>query len=390
MRRRAGACPARRRVASGRRAGRGAHGHEALRGVRRRTESLSAWDLTLRLDPEPLLGWKGATLFVHGLGLSSTGSPSENAGDVQTLDHIDAPEEWKLYEAWLEQELLGGRLSLLGGLYDVAGEFDVLESAALFVNSSFGTGKDFSQSGKNGPSIFPATSLGVRVGAKPAERGYARLAVLDGVPCDPDDDHYGDGVFALSSEDGVFLVGEIGYAAGGEDAGAAPYTKVGLGGWLYSAEFDRVDGAGPDGAASQRRGSYGAYLLAERVLYREPGEPGRGLAAFARVGFAESGVNPVGFYAGCGAVYTGWFRAQPLDQVGLGVAAAFAGDALERAASDDGVDLRAAEVAIELTYRFQVTPWLAVQPDLQVIVDPGFDPELGDAVALGVRFEAAF
>jgi porin len=42
------------------------------------------------------------------------------------------------------------RLSLLGGRYDLNGEFYRLHSAALFLNSSFGMGPEFSQSGPGG------------------------------------------------------------------------------------------------------------------------------------------------------------------------------------------------------------------------------------------------
>jgi porin len=49
-----------------------------------------------------------------------------------------------------------------------------------------------------------------------------------------------------------------------------------------------------------------------------------------------------------------------------------------------------AEVAIELSYRAQITPWLALQPDLQYIVNPGFDGSVDDALAIGVRAEIAF
>jgi carbohydrate-selective porin OprB len=37
-----------------------------------------------------------------------------------------------------------------------------------------------------------------------------------------------------------------------------------------------------------------------------------------------------------------------------------------------------------------VTGWLALQPDLQVIVDPGGLEEHGDAVVIGLRTEIAF
>jgi porin len=74
----------------------------------------------------------------------------------------------------------------------------------------------------------------------------------------------------------------------------------------------------------------------------------------------------------------------------LGVAAAVAGDEFEEASEAEGTPLNGAEVAIELTYRMQLTPWLAVQPDIQYIVDPGFDEDVGNALALGTRVEVAF
>lgn len=87
-------------------------------GLHHRADYVSDWDLTLTVETEPLLGWRGGKIFVYGVGLWDTGSPSDNAGDIQILDNIDAPNQWRLYEAWLEQQMLGGRLSLRAGLYD--------------------------------------------------------------------------------------------------------------------------------------------------------------------------------------------------------------------------------------------------------------------------------
>ena len=57
-------------------------------------------------------------------------------------------------------------------------------SASLFLNSSFGIGPEFSQSGLEGPSIFPNTSVGARFAIKPIEEIVLRTAALDGVPVD--------------------------------------------------------------------------------------------------------------------------------------------------------------------------------------------------------------
>ena len=49
-----------------------------------------------------------------------------------------------------------------------------------------------------------------------------------------------------------------------------------------------------------------------------------------------------------------------------------------------------AEVNLELTGSFRATDWLTIQPDIQYVVNPGFDPDVKNALALGLRFEVVF
>jgi porin len=65
------------------------------------------------------------------------------------VSNIDASDAWKIYEAWLKQSLFQDRLPVLAGLYDLNSEFDVIESAGLFLNSSHGIGADYSQTGSH-------------------------------------------------------------------------------------------------------------------------------------------------------------------------------------------------------------------------------------------------
>ena len=71
--------------------------------------------------------------------------------------------------------VLNGRPGLIGR-YDLNSEFYRLQSASLFLNSSFGIGPEFSQSGLEGPSIFPNTSVGARFAIKPIEEIVLRTA----------------------------------------------------------------------------------------------------------------------------------------------------------------------------------------------------------------------
>lgn len=343
------------------------------------------FDLMVFADLEKAIGWTRANLF--GEALADFGeSPSALAGDAQTISNIDGPDAVHLYQAWLEQRFASDRLSVLAGLYDLNGDFDAIGTAMLFLGSSFGVGKDFSQSGENGPSIFPATSLAVRVAGRATEQLTLRAAVLDGVPNDPT--VAGGTRVRWSSDEGILLVAEADLAVGDGDDGR--WARAAIGAWTYTADFASVDtppaGEDPD----EIHGGRGAYLLGEGTLFRERDDPAQGLAAFARCGFADDRVHVFGWYAGGGLVYTGLIPGRDEDQFGLGVAAAIAGSSYRRAEREAGNRVRGEEVAIEATYRIAIFPWLAIQPDLQYVVNPGLAADREDAIAVGVRSELSF
>ena len=53
-----------------------------------------------------------------GLG-NQGGDPSRHIGDAQIVSNIETFDTWRLYEAWVEQQLFEEKLSLLAGLYDL-------------------------------------------------------------------------------------------------------------------------------------------------------------------------------------------------------------------------------------------------------------------------------
>ena len=356
-------------------------------GASRKVATLGDWDLTLTVDAERLIGWQGASFFVYGLGTGGR-NPSKYAGAAQAVDNIEAPDTWKLYEAWYQQQVLDGRLSLLLGLYDLNSEFDVIETASLFLQSSHGIGVDYSQSGLNGPSIFPTTSTAARLRFNPTEETYALFAVLDGVAGDPNDSH-GTQIIWRGS-DGVLLASEAGWIQGSLDgAGEDRYVKLAFGGWYYTANFDRIDDVNADGDPVRSGGNFGLYGIAEAMLWHEE-DRAQGLSGWLRVGGANQHLNPFALYVGAGVVYTGPIPGRDFDQAGFAIANAIAGDDLKDAASAAGAAVDGAEVAFELTYKAQLTGWLYVQPDLQYVINPGLSPDLDAALVLGMRLGVRF
>ncbi len=133
--------------------------------LKQETKNVSLYnvDLTMTIDAEKKWDMKGATFFFYVLGDGGDDPSGDYVGDVQGFDNIESPDTWKLYEIWYQQSFNNEKFSFLFGLFDLNSEFDVIETAGLFSNSSHGIGPDFSQSGANGPSIFPTTSLSLRL-----------------------------------------------------------------------------------------------------------------------------------------------------------------------------------------------------------------------------------
>ena len=369
----------------------------ATGGLRTGTVDLGTFRLPVTVDGERLLGWRGMTLFVEGLAAHG-GQPGRWVGDAQGVSNLAARGGAQLYEAWLQQNLLANRVSVLVGRYDLNSELYRLQSAGLFLNSSFGIGPEFSQSGAGGPSIYPDTAVGARLAFKPARDVVLRAAVLDGAPVE----RPGEGERVFAKGDGELLVAEAAFLRRplpddgphsnrfriGRNSGLRPYDgKLALGGWYYTASFDDLSERGAAGAPVRHRGSGGVYGLADEPLYQSATEPGRQVHAFLQAGCGDSRVDRFGFYAGGGLAVSGLLPSLANDELGLAVALARNGSHFLDQQRQDALPVTGTETALELTYLLQVGKHLAVQPDLQYILHPGTDPRRKDALAVALRFE---
>ncbi len=340
-------------------------------GLKRGTRYLDNIDLQVAIDADRLIGWHGARLFAYGIydnGVSLSGL----VGDVQTISNIETKvRAARLFEAWIEQDI-GNSASIKGGLYNLNSEFDTTQSGGLFLISSHGIGPDFSQSGRNGPSIFPVTSLAIRGEFKLGEHWLGRLAVLDGVPGDPQ--HPRRTAIKLSGEDGALIVSEVNFLKGG--------TKAAIGLWGYTARFDALLPGELSG-----RGNKGAYIFAEHRLTGTRTDDPTGLAGWLRYGIADARYNRISSYLGGGLVYTGVARSRKDDQIGLSFAAVGFGDRYRRAQQLAAIPSECREIVVEAVYNTILTPWLSVQPDVQYVVNPGGDPRVDDALVIGLRIK---
>ncbi len=339
----------------------------------------------LSLDMERLAGWQNTQVFVRGIGMFGR-DPAEATGSLNAPSNLaNSVATFKFFESWIERTFLEDALSVRLGLHAVDTEFDVKETAGVFMNGGFGTGIDLSQSGLNGPCIFPTSCFGIRVKYQPSPATYAMVAVLDGGAGDPDDPR-GTHV-SLGGDDGALTLGEIGYQRGADEG---RFVRFVLGAWHYTTTFDDLLATDANGDPLRHDGTGGVYALIEGELYREPGQVSQGLSGFLRLGVADQDVNAVRHYASAGLAYTGLLADRNEDVLGLGVSVPINGDKYLRAQELAGTPVDRKELAFELAYLMPIASWFAVQFDAQYIVNPGTDPALDDACLLGMRLTYTF
>jgi len=323
-------------------------------------------DMTLTWQTEPMLGRDLGTFFFYGL-YDHGDRPSDNVGDLQILDNIEAPDAARLYEAWWQKTFFDDRASLLLGLYDLNSEFYVVESALVFLHSSFGIGAALANSGRNGPSIFPETSLAARLKVVLGHGWELQAAVLDGVPGDPD--RSAGTRIRFGEDDGVLAIAEVAHAwrpaaeaaarsvsrlprrrAIGRKIEAHPYAlRVAAGSWVYSARRDHLSLTIADGSPEREHGHPGFYATADLDAIVLDPFGSRGLAVFLQLGWADEDIEPFEAYVGGGVTYKGLLPWRREDVLGVAVAAAFGGNGLQGSIRADGGKPASAETAIAVT-----------------------------------------
>lgn len=289
--------------------------------------------------------WPGGRLRVDIEHIGGD-DPSTLVGDTQGVSSLSAHAATRLFSAYYSHELgRYGRYRI--GLMDLNAWFAVTGAAGALINSSFGITPTI---GVDLPaSIYPQTGYGAMVqSVRP--RWQLRAGVFQGDP------HHR----ANPAGRGEMGIAEAGFRVGGPQGG---HYK--LGAWHYrDGRGESAPAPAPDG------GIYGIFIkpVATRSAYREP-------RVFLQIGANTGNDDPAPYYLGVGADLVRPFAARPRDRVSVGIARLW---------------LHAAnpETSYELTYLYQVSNWLQVQPDVQYVTNPG--GSLDDTMVLLLRLHVEF
>ena len=345
-------------------------------GFSNRVRELDKAAITYEADFEKLAGWTGATGLLSLLHASGA-KPGAEAGSLQGINNIEVSRSSvRVEDAWIQQAL-GERASIKAGVIDLNAEFYANDSTGLLLNPESGIGSEFAATGPGGPSVYPQTSLGLRLAYQPTRDTYLQAAVFNARV-----GNQGDGVsIDTSFDDGVIEVAEGGWST-------ESHTKLGFGVWRYSRAQDDLFDVDTSGNPIQRTSS-GGYMVAEQVL-RDGGETGRTVTGFLRAGFSNGNTGPLKSSWNTGLLIERAVASRPDSQFSIAFDQATLGDAYRAASAAGGLPLGARETHFEMTYSDQLAEHLAIQPDLQVIIAPGGDQAAKNAVIGTVRLTASF
>ena len=340
---------------------------------RDRTTWSSEIEVQLGIDFEALFDWPG---WDASLVAKANRGDALAASSGETLAFSGAADDKGevVEEIWLQKRFSDDRIGVLVGRYAAENEFDVRETADVFVNGGFEEGPELAETGEDGGAVVPLPGLGARLSLAVADGLDFRVAVVEGKTeaVDPDS----------PADEGHFYIAELDWSPF-----ALSDARLGLGAWRHTGDFQRLEA---DAESPFESGVTGYYAFAEGSLYASAANPDLVVSAFARVGFTDDQVAAIDSHQSVGLVVAGLVPGRADDRLGLGVTSITNSAVYRRLSEIEGDPISARETAVELTYLVQATDWLIAQPTLQCAINRDGDPEQDRACAAGLGLTLEF
>lgn len=328
----------------------------------------SVFNLGITVDTEKAGLWKGGTffgLYQRKAGYGISGANGGAMGDYMGFDGWDWHEMNQISEYWYQQKFFKDKLRMKFGKQDSNTDFGYLNSGWDFMNSAF------SVNPTTPLPTYPDQPFGFMVEISPKEW----LTIKDGI---------------YSRYSVPFNVTEI---------EVKPTIKkmpgrYMLGVWELSdnSGYDVAAGMNSDGSTyyNNYNRNFGAYLNFEQMVYKENKDDDndmQGLVVFGQCGMSPSNKNDLSKYVGGGLHYLGLIPKRDKDITGIALGSGNFASRLGSVGTDYG-NRNGSETVLEAFYRLYLNKWMYLQPDVQLIMNPG--GMYNSSVAIGVRSVITF
>lgn len=340
-------------------------------GMRKGVKYAGLLNVYLDFDLEKLLKISGTKFVVSGSWAFGENLSADDIGNFFTVSSDFNGKSLSLYQLFIETNLWGDKVTVALGRMGIGDNFGTAEVFGIYVSDAFNQHPISLNYDIPAYLSNPDAALGSRLWIRPADDFYIAAGVYN---ADPDAGRDSDVSVNVDFTfgDGVILISEAGYTPGRSEGSTGLPGEYKFGAYYDTGEFDELSDE-----EKNREGNYGFYIVTDQMVYREPGEGSQGLTLWAAATYApEEKINLFPLFLSGGFVYEGVFPGRDDDIAGFG----FAYGRLSR-----DLEEKDFEIGLEGTYIFQVTPWLGLQPDVQLIVHPGGSGSIPDALVAGMQ-----
>lgn len=327
-----------------------------------RLKSVSLINMETTFDTKKMHLWPGGKFYVLGQNVHGKSLSETTIGDIQNVSNIATRNTTQLSEYWYEQSVFDDKLRIKIGKQDASKDFGALSSCADLLNASFTLLPNMPI------PAYPNQGLGAAVFVEPVKIVSIQTGVYDG-----------EARGGTSGFDTAF----------GKDRNIVSVTELSIkpviknhegkyiaGYWNHSRDNDEIT---DNDTPKSYTGNYGLYASFEQSIYKKPDEinEDNGLNLFGQFSWAPSNRNELSKYYGFGLTYKGLIKKRCNDTTCIACNIAQLSKRLKT------IDGRTRESDIELYHKFQINNWLALQPDIQLIINP--DGQYKNAFVFGVR-----
>ncbi len=321
-------------------------------------------DVAVTLDFEQMGLWPGGKFYVLGQNNHGTGI-NEFVGSSSEISNIEATPYTQLGEFFFEQSFFDV-VKLRLGKQDANREFGTPRFGGNFINNNFGMLPSSPL-----PS-YPTNGLGAVVVVTPVWWLALKGSFFEG---SPKVGSFGfDSAFAPGAGNFVISSANVTHHFGANDKHVGTTT---LGFFRQQGTIDEITDRAEPRVFDQ---SWGVFFQNDERLWLNPADKDdpRCFTFITRVGWAQPDRNLMPLFVGASLAYHGLGRRQD-DTVGIG----FGWFTVTRQAN--GTPGTGTEFFIEAFYKWRLTKFVSLQPDLQYYRTPGGDGR--DALLLGARLK---
>jgi porin len=356
-----------------------------------------------KFDLQKLIGWQGSQISISGVNRDGADLTHKYIGSIFSTQQMVGGQRLFLYQLYFQQKLFANQITLKLGRFGASDDFNASPLYGYSLNNGidgdirnvlFDTRFSAYPFATWAAALFydPAPEFNLKIGAFQVSEGMF----------ENDDNGLN---FGWGSRDGYTLIGQFGWAPeffkqpvsaitvdgkDGKTTASPPAMKGMPGHYWFGFTFSQWDlyqkflGGFEDE-------SYGFYAHADQMIYQERPGGDQGLVVFVASGYyPQRDISKVPFQVNVGLNYKGLIPGRDDDRTVLHFIYGDVSGDYARSVRRPGGALADSEKVVEIAHRFQVTRWSYIQPDIQIVIDPGGTGDIPNAIVIGAEMGVTF